>query len=154
MPLFILPLAVAAAQIQTGATATTVIYGVVAPVCTVEAPIPSAVVSLETSGAQSVTMVVYRCNGVNGFTRQVSSLNGGALVRGDQRIDYRITQDGEAAIAIPDSTLSAPIVSNVTGSGSVVAGASGMLKVIVPSLPARLLAGDYTDTITIEITPN
>lgn len=154
MPLFILPLAVVAAQIQPGASASTVIYGVMAPVCTVEAPTPSAIVSLETRGAQSITTVVYRCNGVNGFARQISSLNGGALVRGDQRIDYRIAQDGEAAIAIPDSTLSAPIVSNVAGSGSVVAGTSGMLSVTVPNLPERLLAGDYTDTITIEITPN
>ncbi len=146
MPLFILPLAVVAAQIQPGATASTAIYGVMPPVCTVEAPTPSAIVSLATRGAQSITRG--RSTAVTASTdspAQISSLNGGALVRGDQRIDYRIAQDGETAIAVADSALSAPIISNITGSGSVVAGTSGMLTVTVPNLPERLLAGDYTD---------
>ena len=33
-------------------------------------------------------------------------------------------------------------------------GSSGMLRVEIPSVPTGLLAGDYTDTVTIEITPN
>ncbi|QNA82975.1 hypothetical protein G4G27_02305 [Sphingomonas sp. So64.6b] len=154
MPLFFLPIAaVVAAQAQPGTASTTVIYGVLAPVCTVEIATPAAVVSLDIRGAQSITPVTYHCNDVNGFTRQVSSQNGGALVRGTQRIGYRISQDGDAEIAIADASLAAPIVSTVGGSASVT-GTSGMLSITVPVVPERLLAGDYTDVITIEITPN
>ncbi|QNQ07726.1 hypothetical protein [Sphingomonas alpina] len=154
MPLFFLPMAaIVTAQVQPSATATTVIYGVVAPVCTVEVASPSAIVSLDIRGAQSMTPVIYRCNDTNGFTRQVSSLNGGALVRGDQRIGYRLSQDGDVSIAIADTTLTAPLVSRISGSASVT-GTSGMLSITIPVVPGRLVAGDYTDVITIEITPN
>lgn len=152
--MFMLPLAafIITAPINTG-TAVTVVYGTIAPLCSVEIALPSALVDLDVRGAQSVTAIVYHCNNLNGFRRQVTSLNEGALVRGGQRVTYSVSQNGESAIAIPPTILSSPFFTNVS-SDAAITGTSGMLSVSVPNRPAQLLAGDYTDTITIEITPN
>lgn len=134
-------------------TSVMIIYGTIAPLCAVEVALPSALVDLDARGTQPVTAIVYHCNNVNGFRRQVTSLNEGALVWGGQRVTYSVSQDGESAIAIPPTILSSPFFTNVS-SDAAITGTSGMLSVSVPDRPAQLLAGDYTDTITIEITPN
>lgn len=132
---------------------TTILYGEVPPVCTVEAETPVALVQLA-PGAQDVTNVVYTCNSTQGFSRRVSSQNGGAMMRGAQGIPYLVSQTGTGDLAFPSVSLQTLRTDDVATFPELAIGSSGILRVEVPAVPSGLLAGDYIDTITIEITPN
>ena len=142
------------AAAQTGqSSATTVIYGTVPTVCTVDLGAASAMLQLET-GPQALTSVEYTCNSPNGFTRRISSQNGGALRRGTQAIPYLISQSGSGALAVGSTSLGGPYSDQVPAFDQLVVGSGGTLSAEIPAVPAGLFAGDYTDTVTIEITPN
>jgi hypothetical protein len=130
------------------------VSGVVASICTVETENPTAAVDIRAQAAQDVTDVVYTCNSPEGFTRRISSQNGGALVRGTQGVAYLISQTGGESLAFAPVSLSGPVVTEVAASAALTSGTSGMLRVSVPSIPSGLLAGEYVDTVTIEIVPN
>ncbi len=134
-------------------TDTTLIYAEVGPVCTVETETPVAVVQL-IPGLQDVTNVVYTCNNAQGFARRVSSLNGGVLRRDTQGIPYLISQGGTGDLAFALVDLQTVQTDSVTAFPDLVVGSSGMLRVELPAIPTGLLAGEYADTVTIEITPN
>ncbi|MBL9068859.1 MAG: hypothetical protein JNM03_02575 [Sphingopyxis sp.] len=134
-------------------SATTLIYGTVVPVCTVETDTPLAIVQMGT-GAQDVSNVTYTCNNLEGFTRRVSSENGGALVRGTQGIPYLLSQSGVAGLAFAPISLQNLQSDEVATFPELAIGSSGVLRVEIPAIPPRLLAGEYIDTVTIEITPN
>ena len=134
-------------------SATTVIYGIVPSVCTIELGAPSAMLQLET-GPQALTSVDYTCNSPNGLTRRISSQNGGVLRRGGQAIPYLISQSGTGALSVGSTSLGGPYSDQVPAFDQLVVGSGGTLSAEIPAVPAGLLAGDYTDTVTIEITPN
>lgn len=132
----------------------TVIYAQVVPVCTVEAEQADALIDLTTRSDQVVGGITYTCNALGGFTRRVTSLNGGALRRGGQGIDYFLSQSGDGELAIPRTRLTSPLLGEVHAFPALTAGAGGLLSVQIPSVAPDLLAGEYRDTVTIEITPN
>lgn len=132
----------------------TIITGEIAPICTVETLTPAAIVEVTERADQRVTAIVYTCNSVDGITRRVTSLNGGALVRGAQNIPYRLSEDGPPGLAFSRVNLSSIFVTQVASFPELTRGAQGTLSVYVPATPPRLLAGVYADTITIEIVPN
>jgi hypothetical protein len=132
----------------------TLISGVISPVCTVEILTAEATVDVAVRASQAVTAITYTCNSVGGITRTVTSQNAGSLVRGNQAIPYLLSEDGRSGLAFQPVRLAAPLVTQVASFPQLTRGAQDMLSVAVPSLPPRLLAGEYSDTITIEIAPN
>lgn len=132
----------------------TLIYAQITPVCTVEASSADAEVDLTSRTEQTLGKIDYRCNSANGFTRRISSENNGQLRRGGQGIPYFVSQSGDAGVAMPRVQLTTPVVDQVGGSALMTNGSSGFFKVEVPSLPRGLIAGEYRDTVSIEITPN
>ncbi|QNE32427.1 hypothetical protein F1C10_11045 [Sphingomonas sp. NBWT7] len=135
-------------------TDTTVIFTQIQPVCTIETRAGEILVSVTDQGAQSLADVNYRCNSPNGFTRRISSENGGELRRGNQGIPYFLSQSGDATLAFAPVQLTTPVTDGVTSSAALSVGSSGFLKVEVPQVPQGLIAGEYRDLISIEITPN
>lgn len=131
----------------------TLIYGEVAPVCTVEAADPVVTVQMAT-GRQDVTNILYTCNHVDGFTRRVSSDNGGALVRGAQSVSYLLSQSGTGDLAFAPILLQGMRTDDVATFPELATGSSGVLRIEIPEISPSLLAGEYVDTVTIEITPN
>ena len=129
------------------------ISGMVPSTCSVEALVAAR--RLRLSGqAQDVTDVVYRCNNADGITRRISSLNNGRLLRGTQGIPYLISQEGATDLAFPPVSLAGPVVTELPPSIPLTNGTTGLLRLTIPAVPAGLLAGEYIDTITIEIVPN
>lgn len=137
-----------------GAIDTTVIAGATSPVCTVETSSPTVTVRLDTRAQQQVTDVRYTCNTPGGFIRTISSANHGRLQRGDLGIRYRLSGAGADAIAFAPIDLDSAFVSTVASYPSLARGDTGMLSLSIAATPTRLLAGEYTDTITIDVTPN
>lgn len=145
--------AVAQSGESAGSTSTTLIYGTVMPVCSVEAARTSVQVEL-TLGQQDVTALTYTCNDMDGFTRRISSGNGGSLARNGSRIAYRLSQGGSNEIRFSNIDLTTPSQNVVSFYPELTSGSSGILRIELPSIPPQLLAGDYSDIVTIEITPN
>lgn len=146
-----------AAQAQNASTQdsdSTLIFAVVRPICMVETARSEAVVQLVGGVSQAVTTVSYTCNGASGFTRRVTSRNAGSLLRGRQRIPYRVSESGDARLAYGPIRLVSPLVTQIAAFPQLTLGAHDFLSVTLPSIPAGLLAGEYSDTITIEIAPN
>ncbi len=131
----------------------TIIYGVLPTVCTVETESSTVTVQL-TSGQQDVTNVLYTCNSINGFARRIFSANSGALMRNGQAIPYLISQTGSGDLAFAPVNLSTELSDDVAPFAELTIGSSGRLRLEIPSIPPGLLAGQYVDTVTIEITPN
>lgn len=129
------------------------IAGTIAPACSVEAV--NSTVQVQLGGqAQDVTDVIYLCNSAAGITRRISSLNSGRLLRGQQGIPYLISQDGNSDLAFAPVSLSGPVITDLPPSAALVTGATGLLRLTIPSIPSGLVAGEYVDTVTIEIVPN
>lgn len=132
----------------------TFVRATVEPVCSVDISSADTVIDLATREQQTVSTVTYTCNALSGFTRRISSANSGSLRRGDQGIDYFLSQTGDGSLAISRVQLTSPVVDSVSASSTLVEGASGSLQVDVPVLAGDLFAGEYQDTVSIEITPN
>lgn len=137
-----------------GRSDTTLFYAQIAPVCSVSASSAEAEIDVSSRGEQTIGEVDYRCNSANGFTRRISSANNGQLRRGSQGIPYYVSQSGDGALAISRVQLTQPVVDQVPASALLTVGSSGFFKVEVPNLPRGLLAGEYRDTVSIEITGN
>lgn len=132
----------------------TVISGTVGGVCTVETLTPNAVINLADHAPQQVTDVVYTCNSPNGFTRTISSGNNGFLKRGDAAIAYTIAGTGDEQLGFSSRSLNVAYVNSVPSFSALTQGATGKLSVRIGAVPDKLVAGQYGDTVTIEITPN
>lgn len=133
---------------------TAYVYAQIEPVCSVETSATEAVVDLSTRSPQTVSLVIYTCNSVEGFVRQISSENAGVLRRGSQSIVYFLAQTGDGPLAITRTQLASPVITAVPASAALTNGSGGIFQVDVPSLRRDLLAGEYRDTITVAITPN
>lgn len=132
----------------------TLFYAQIVPVCTVDTLQGEAAVDLSTRADQVIGGITYTCNASGGFTRRVISLNSGSLRRGSQSIAYLISQTGDRGLAIPQTQLTAPRIDDVAAFGALTVGSAGTLSVQIPSLARDLLAGEYRDTVTFEITPH
>lgn len=132
---------------------TTFIFAPIPTICAVDAQQSEAQLSVA-PGQQVIGAITYICNVPGGFTRRVTSLNGGSLRRGAQGIDYLISQTGDAELAFPPTRLDGPLVGDVPAFAALTVGTTGELSVEIPTVAPDLLAGDYRDTVTFEITPN
>jgi hypothetical protein len=110
--------------------------------------------------------VTYICNDVDGFTRTISSANGGFLTFGgaattsaNRRIRYTVASGGGSGLTFAEAQLTTPVVSN---HGAFLNGQTGGLTVRangVSQLDASgsgsqvtsVFAGDYSDVMTIAI---
>lgn len=136
------------------ASASTYISGFVTSNCTVDVTQDQAVIDIATTALQDVSEIHYVCNSPSGFTRRITSAGAGALVRGAQSVPYSVSQSGDGGLSFPPLSLSSAFVSNVPASPIIVNGTTGQLRVSIPGQPSNLLAGEYSDTVTIELTPN
>jgi len=122
------------------------------PICTLASQASDqSVVDLTTTAAQPVGSLVYTCNNIAGFSRTISSLNGGALVRGGSRIPYTFSHGGAAALTLAPTALTAPVTEHIEPFGSITVGESGAVSVSVPGSTVGLLAGAYEDIVTVAI---
>jgi len=129
------------------------ISGTVLPVCTVESLTgPVSIIDLTSSTQQELGDVLYICNSYGGFTRHISSQSGGALVRGQERIGYRIVHGGASELAFQALSLDASKISAIRPFGNITDGERGSFGVQVTGSIRGLLAGAYEDIITIELT--
>lgn len=124
-----------------------------AEVCTVVSSVAEVTtVDLTTASAQVLGDLTYVCNSVAGFSRRIFSENSGALVRGDDRIPYRFAHGGAPSLTMAPTELTAPVTTAVAPFGAITVGESGPISVYMPGSTTGLLAGAYTDTVTVEIT--
>ena len=145
----------APAHAQTNQASTALsLSGAIDEACTVDTDVSQANVSLIPGASQDVTGVTYTCNTIGGFTRAISSQNSGALVRGTRAIPYTISHSGASGLSFGSSTLSTALISIVPSSPGIFQGSSGVLSVSLATLPPNLVAGEYSDILTIGITSN
>lgn len=111
-------------------------------------------IDLTSTSEQTLGSITYTCNNPGGFTRTISSANNGALVNGSQSVSYQVAHTGGSGLNFNAKQLTAPETTNIGGSSSLANGQTGALRVTVPSLPTGLLAGVYSDTITVSVTAN
>jgi len=133
---------------------TTTIMAQIPPICTVDTDSAEIGIDPQRSGEQSVGTITYTCNAIGGFTRRITSANNGSLRRGAQDIAYFISQTGTGALELPRTRLTSPVVSDIPASAVLTTGSSEQVKIEVPTPTLELLAGEYRDTVSIEISPN
>lgn len=114
--------------------------------------------------------ISYICNSPNGFTRTISSTNGGVMLRtgggtgGADSIAYKMSHTGGSGLGFNDISLSTDRVDNLGGSTAFLNGQTAEITFTtagvldageVPNEGDRttVFAGDYTDTVTITVTP-
>jgi len=111
-------------------------------------------INLNTSANQKLGLIYYKCKNPNGFTRTITSQNNGQLKNGAQGIDYLVSHTGWPYIDFGPTQLTTPKVTSVPGSWWFCLGVLGKMKVSIPSLPNDLMAGTYSDTITVAVAGN
>lgn len=129
------------------------IAGPVPAECTVSLPQDRVAIDLHDRGSQSLGSISYTCNDPDGVVRTVSSENGGFLVQDDYRIAYEFEERGDNPPGFQSRQLSAPLISQI-GGGDLVLGVTQELRAVISVLPRELAAGEYSDKVTIEISPN
>ena len=114
--------------------------------------------------------ITYRCNVPAGFTRTITSQNNGFLTRNGvattdnlRRIRYTFQSGGGSGLSVAETQLTAPVVTDLNGSGSFLAGqtggvtfrANGVMGAIGgnESPGTTVFAGNYSDTVTVTIMP-
>lgn len=111
-------------------------------------------IDLEDTGDQFLGQLTYTCNLPEGFTRTISSANGGTLNSGNTAIPYELSSgggSGGSSLGFGFTSLSTDIVDS---HGPFPEGQNGALNVRVPSLPGNALAGVASDVITVSIAGN
>ena len=122
--------------------------------------------------SDGVVDITYVCNDPDGFTRTITSLNDGVLVRigsgGGQgnEIPYFLSSDGGNGLAFSRLQLTAPLTRSFGGSVAFLDGVLGTLTVTVNGVLEQnagnvngvdrttVFAGQYTDVITLAVTAN
>lgn len=112
----------------------------------------------------------YICNSPEGFTRTISSTNGGVLVNTTagledaNEIAYTISHGGGSDLEIDKGSLTSDIVTEIDGSPAFVNGQTGSVTfeatgIFQSGSPVdnegdriNVFAGDYTDTIIVTVT--
>lgn len=113
----------------------------------------------------------YRCNVRNGFTRIITSQNGGWLTLegnpttdASRRIRFNMQHGGGNGMGFPVQQLTAPLSRSFPGNASWLAGQTGSVSFQAFGVRAAptaggmfgttVLAGNYRDTVTITLTAN
>lgn len=126
--------------------------GTVPVVCEVTGYLPNTTLNLSSPADQTIGSLTYTCNAQGGFDRTISSLNNGTLKNGSQSIAYSAVHGGGSGLNFAATHLTTPINTHLAGSSAFATGQTGAFRVNVPSLPAGLMAGAYTDTVTVSVT--
>lgn len=144
------------AEAQSSSTDTFTVQGDVPVVCvaTNNSVANPEIIDLSTTAQQTLGSFTYSCNSAAGFTRTITSANGGTLNGGSQTIAYLFSHGGGSGLGVSPVSLSAPVITNLSGSTAFIAGQTGSVRVEVPGGTAGLFAGTYSDDITIAITAN
>lgn len=109
----------------------------------------------------------YVCNAPNGFTREITSQNGGMLVRDgsgggpNNEIAYEMKHGGGSGLGFGWTDLNAAKTDSFNASGAFLDGQTGTVRfraegVENPNNPesTTVYAGDYSDLVTISVTAN
>jgi spore coat protein U-like protein len=121
---------------------------------------PETVDLTNTASDQSLGSLTYQCNNAGGFTRTISSLNGGVLKRaggaaGENTISYQFSHTGGSGLTMANAQLTSPINKSMAGALDFAGtGVTGSARVRIGAASGTLFAGNYGDTITITIAPN
>ncbi|MBJ7447906.1 MAG: spore coat protein U domain-containing protein [Brevundimonas sp.] len=128
-----------------------------------------------TPAANTVTApafsALYICNSANGFSRAISSANGGSLWRAgtsggaNNAIPYTLQHGGGSGLGFAAQQLTATRTDTFGGSAAYLAGQAGSITlrvngVQVPSAAnaafntTSVFAGNYADVVTVDITAN
>ena len=137
------------------------VSGTIALACTVTPDERSVVVDLDSTDAQSLGSLTYRCNGANGFVRTITSDNASKLVNPvGGFVPYTLSHSGGSGIAINTPvSLETAFTNNLSSSAAFVNGQTGQARVILAK-PATatnanpLYAGIYSDVVRVSITAN
>lgn len=122
----------------------------------------------ETRGGGSLT---YVCNVASGFTRTISSQNGGfltldgaATTANNRRIPFTMEHGGGSGLGFAANDLSSPVVNSYATdafragqTGGVTFRVNGVRVPVGTStslFTTTVFAGDYSDIVTVAITPN
>ena len=151
----------AAAALTAGAHAQSsenfVVQGEVPLVCQANNNSVAAVeiVDLTITTDQTLGSFTYVCNNPGGFTRTFSSTNAGTMTgSGSGSIAYNFGSGGGSGLGESQTSLSSPLVTNLSGSGAFANGQPGSVRFNLPAVPTGLFAGTYNDTVTLEIAVN
>lgn len=117
-------------------------------------------VDLTIATSQTLGSVTYVCNSAGGFTRTISSQNSGFMFRagtsgtGPNQVAYQLSSGGGSGLGFAAEQLTAPKVTNVSGSTAFISGQTGSISVVVPQPTGNVYAGTYSDVVTIAVTAN
>jgi spore coat protein U-like protein len=129
------------------------IQGTIADACTVQNLSVDSVSNLTLNNiVQALGTVLYVCNDPDGFTRTISSANGGSLNDNLNEIPYTLyhsSSDDIVEIEFENVSLGAERVDLVPSSAPVLAGTTGVISAKASAL--GFPAGVYTDTVTITV---
>lgn len=135
--------------------------GTIALSCTVSPEERAVTVDLNSTAEQSGGSLTYKCNGSNGFTRKIESLNGGKLVNpAGGFVPYTVGHGGGSGLAIGTPvSLSSAYSNNLSSSAAFVNGQTGSLKIFAAKPGSAtdanpLYAGNYGDVIQVSVTAN
>lgn len=104
--------------------------------------------------SQTLGSVTYRCNLQSGFTRTISSANGGTLNGpGAGKIPYTLASGGGSGLGFSAVQLTAPKVTSLGGSTAFAAGQTGSVSAAATA-PSGLFAGAYDDVVTLAVVGN
>ena len=151
-----------AAGAQAATSVSLTVGGNVAMVCEVTDFVAANATTLDltnTSSAQNVGSATYKCNDPAGFSRTITSANAGLLKRtgggaGENNIPYLFDHGGTNGLTVSPLQLTTAHLDSMSGSTAFAAGVTGNIDVTIQAPSGPLLAGAYTDTITISISPN
>lgn len=127
-----------------------------------------AVVDSGTSVPVSGGSATYRCNSAAGFTRTISSLGGGKLVRAGSNADvynsipYTVAHGGGSGLGFSATPLASSIITTLGGSSAFLSGQTGSVNFNVNGVSnintnannapgTTVFAGAYSDVVTIAI---
>lgn len=109
----------------------------------------------------------YRCNSANGFSRTITSTNGGFLTLDGQptndaarRIRFNMAHTGNSGIAFAAQQLTSAVSGTFAGSAAFLAGETGSVSFQAFGVQGNggqgttVYAGSYRDTVTITVTAN
>lgn len=105
--------------------------------------------------AQTIGSVTYRCD--TGFTRTISSANGGVLRRvgsgggAGNDIPYTLSSGGGSGLGFSTTSLSSTQTTNLAASSAFVAGQTGSISVTPSTPPAGTAPGTFVDVVTITV---
>jgi hypothetical protein len=111
----------------------------------------STTLSLDTTNAQTVGDLGYRCKGAQGFTRTITSANNGVMKFGNLSIPYLITHTGKGGLEFTDISLGSTQTTSHNKPAIFSSGEDATISIRIPRTPENLLAGIYTDIIYIDM---